>query len=69
MVRTGGWKYVYDPEDPVDQLFDLARDPWEFENLAGDPGHAETVARMRRLLLDWHVGRDRLPRFRLGAPR
>ena len=69
MVRTGGWKYVYDPADPIDQLYDLARDPWETDNLAGDPGHAEIVARMQRLLLDWHVQNDRLAPFRAGALR
>jgi uncharacterized sulfatase len=32
------------------QLYDLHADPREFVNLAGDPAHADTVARMRELL-------------------
>jgi arylsulfatase A-like enzyme len=33
------------------QLFDLARDPWERENLAGRAGYQETLARLREELL------------------
>lgn len=33
------------------QLFDLARDPWERENLAGRPGQAGTTQRLRKELL------------------
>lgn len=34
------------------RLFDLQNDPLEETNLAGQPAHAETLARMRTLLLD-----------------
>jgi arylsulfatase A-like enzyme len=49
-VRTEQWKYVrytdFDP--PYEQLFDLAADPGEENNLAADPAeHAETLARLR----------------------
>jgi choline-sulfatase len=51
MLRTGRWKYVhcvrYRP-----QLFDLAADPEELVDLAGDPAYRETLsaleARLRR---------------------
>ena len=33
MIRRGNWKFIHTPTDP-DQLFDLAADPEELENLA-----------------------------------
>ena len=33
------------------QLFDLANDPWETENLAGKPGHEDVIAELRAELL------------------
>jgi arylsulfatase A-like enzyme len=55
MVRTKGAKYVYDPGDPIDELYDLESDPWELTNLAAQPEHAATVAEMRKHLLDWSL--------------
>jgi choline-sulfatase len=50
MLRKGRWKYHhyvgFRPE-----LFDLATDPEELNDLAGDPAHAEVLARMHRELL------------------
>jgi len=48
-VRTDRWKYTYYPgiKPPFEQLFDLKNDPHEVRNLAGDPDHAETLARLR----------------------
>ena len=43
MLRQGRWKFVRQPGHP-DQLYDLRADPKELTNLAGDAGHAETVA-------------------------
>jgi choline-sulfatase len=40
MLRRGPYKYIHCPGDP-DQLYDLARDPLELENLEG---HAEVEA-------------------------
>lgn len=42
MIRRGPWKFIHTPSDP-DQLFDLAHDPLELVNLAGEPEHAATV--------------------------
>ena len=54
-VRTAGWKYVrYVDQDPhFEQLFDLASDRLEMTNLAGEPGCAEMLDRLRRRLRDW----------------
>jgi choline-sulfatase len=44
-IRDGRWKYVHCEVDPP-QLFDLSNDPHELSNLAADPTHAETAARL-----------------------
>jgi choline-sulfatase len=41
MIRQGHHKYVVGEAQPP-QLFDLARDPLELDNLAGQAGHVET---------------------------
>ena len=46
MIRDGRWKLIRYPRTGHVQLFDLARDPEERENLAGDPAVAETRARL-----------------------
>lgn len=54
MVRFRNYKYVHYLNHPA-QLFDLARDPEEREDLAGSPSHTQTLAEgCRRLaaLLD-----------------
>ncbi len=44
--RGAGWKAVFDGDGKRPWLvFDLARDPWELENLAGDPRGAAILAR------------------------
>jgi iduronate 2-sulfatase len=48
-VRTERWRYA-EWNDGSAMLFDHTRDPHELENLANDPAHAETVAKMKRLL-------------------
>jgi choline-sulfatase len=46
MVRAGAHKLIVCPTDP-DQLYDLAADPRELENLAGRPELAEVEAGLR----------------------
>lgn len=41
------WKYMFWPEDNVEQLFDLKNDPREENDLASDPAHAKRLAEMR----------------------
>ncbi|MCA9054249.1 MAG: HEAT repeat domain-containing protein, partial [Planctomycetaceae bacterium] len=38
---------------PVEELYDVAKDPWETHNLAVDPAYAETLERMRQECSDW----------------
>lgn len=45
-LRVERWKYNACALDP-EQLFDLDADPHELRNLAGDPGHADALARLR----------------------
>jgi choline-sulfatase len=44
-IRDRQWKYVHCEVDPP-QLYDLSNDPHELSNLAADPAHAETAARL-----------------------
>jgi len=65
-VRTDRWKLVrtYDAGlwggvVPEVQLFDLANDPWETENLAIDePEVVDALSTLRAVWVDEHVGRD-----------
>ncbi|SCY84650.1 choline-sulfatase [Paracoccus tibetensis] len=45
-LRDGRWKYVQCAADP-EMLFDLETDPDERVNLAADPAHTDTLARLR----------------------
>jgi choline-sulfatase len=47
MIRRGRHKFVHSPADP-DQLYDLASDPHERANLAGDPASAALAGEFRR---------------------
>ncbi|MGC9346783.1 MAG: sulfatase-like hydrolase/transferase, partial [Anaerolineae bacterium] len=51
MLRRGAYKYVY-IHGHEDQLFDLASDPREWNNLVHDPDHAAVVAEMRGRILE-----------------
>ncbi|MGB6219762.1 sulfatase family protein [Haloferula sp.] len=41
---------MWETPQPVEELFDLKSDPWEIENLASDPAHAEKLVAMRERL-------------------
>jgi choline-sulfatase len=57
MVRSGPWKLVY-THGHAPQLFDLARDPHERHDLAGDAKHAAVRERLTARVLDgWDPGR------------
>ena len=43
---------------PLWELYDLSADPYEFENLADDPAHRQTLARMKKALADWQDETD-----------
>jgi arylsulfatase A-like enzyme len=56
-VRRGDYKlieYVVDSQRTT-QLFDLAVDPFETRNLAGDPSWAETLEQLRHELRRWQT--------------
>ncbi len=48
-VVSGSYKFVRCPGDP-DQLFDLAADPDELRNVAGDGAYAQHAARLRAMV-------------------
>jgi choline-sulfatase len=47
-LREGAWKYIRCPADP-DQLYDLANDPQERQNLATDPRATAILAHFQAL--------------------
>ena len=50
-VRTRDWKYLrYVRDTAIEELYNLRADPHESRNLAGDPGHQETLAALRARL-------------------
>jgi len=67
-VREGDLKYVYDASRGRDQLFDLARDPDERENLAA--ARPEVCLRLRQRLAAWkHHAALRLAEARSSAEK
>ncbi|MEM6690837.1 MAG: sulfatase [Planctomycetota bacterium] len=45
----------FKPTKAPEELYDTENDPWELNNLAGDPQFADRLARMRQAVLDWQV--------------
>ena len=54
-VRGERYKLIVYPRINHSQLFDLAEDPHETENLADLPEHAATVTRLRELMGQWRT--------------
>ena len=52
-VRGERYKLIVYPRVNHRQLFDLADDPDELRNLAADPAHGQTLARLEALLEGW----------------
>ena len=52
MVRTDRYKYVYNGPD-IDELYDLAADPAELQNLIDHPEYEDVRREMRTRLADW----------------
>ena len=59
MIRDERYKLIYYPKGNCTQLFDMVEDRNELHDLAGDPAHAETVARLQGVLID-HLRDDEL---------
>ena len=51
MVRTGKWKYVYNPYS-IDELYDIVSDPAELANLAPRLGFSHVLRRMKGRMTD-----------------
>lgn len=51
-LTDGRWKYIYHALDGQQQLFDLAADPCELNDLASDPAHAATLRLWRSRLVE-----------------
>lgn len=66
MIVRGTWKYVWDGSES--ELYDLAADPLEMENLAGRPEHAARCAELHEALRAWaQNSQDTLSYERKGA--
>lgn len=57
-LRNERWRYVYWLDAP-EQLYDLAADPQQFQDLGRDPGHAAQRQILRNELFDWLARRKR----------
>lgn len=53
MVRTSDWKYVYRGHYGPGELYSVANDPKERDNLYSDPGYANVQNELYILLRDW----------------
>ena len=62
-LRDGRWKYIGEIRSGAAQLYDLAADPAEHNNLA--PQEAERVARYSALCRSWYLQSDREYTLRL----
>ena len=58
MVRTPCWKYVHDPMGDQDELYDLASDPWELQNVVAEPVQRGAVEQPRLRLADWSIATE-----------
>ncbi len=70
VVYDGDWKYVYNGFD-FDELYNLADDPHELTNLAGDPAYRNQLDAMVRLFWGYIVtsGDTRIQRTAYGPLR
>jgi arylsulfatase A-like enzyme len=55
MARSKEWKLVYFLNEKFGQLFDLAKDPQERNNLWDDPSAEDKKNELIRVLLDWQI--------------
>jgi N-acetylglucosamine-6-sulfatase len=47
-VRTNDWKYVhYTDLKDMDELYELKNDPYEMNNVIGDPAHAKDLGSLK----------------------
>jgi arylsulfatase A-like enzyme len=53
MIREGDWKFIWYRKIDRWQLFNVAGDPLELNDLIADVAYREKIANLRRLLLGW----------------
>ncbi|HUG12083.1 MAG TPA: sulfatase-like hydrolase/transferase [Opitutaceae bacterium] len=53
-IRTREWKYIWSATG-IEELYDVARDPLEWHNIAGRVDCAATLSQLRTRLGDWHI--------------
>lgn len=46
-------RFYFEAPRPAEELYDTEADPWEVNNLADDPQHADALARLRAALDEW----------------
>jgi arylsulfatase A-like enzyme len=51
-VRTSRWKLIWTPPVNQIQLFDIKHDPWEKQNLAGNPKYRRILADLNQTMRD-----------------
>ncbi len=49
----GAQLQYFEPTKPIEELYDISRDPHEVNNLADDPHYSDVLQRMRRTHDDW----------------
>jgi arylsulfatase A-like enzyme len=57
VIRDRRYKYVHFTGLPP-LFFDLQEDPWEFDNLAGDPAQQSRVLDYAQRMLSWRMNHD-----------
>ena len=56
-ITDGRWKYIWYPEGAAEQLFDLASDPEELANLAGQSDYDEKRSELKAEMIRRHERR------------
>jgi choline-sulfatase len=62
LVHEGDWKYAYSPYWDRPMLINLAHDPHELHNLAGDPEYTDVQRRLHDQLLNFFFETEYAPR-------
>ena len=59
---------LFYPNDPIEQLFDMKKDPWETTNLYEEAKHADILNDHRKLLKEWEAHLKGVPPTRNFSP-
>lgn len=57
-LTDGKWKYIWYPQGPTEQLFELVNDPQELRDLAKDADHRQKKAELQNDMIRWHTERN-----------